>query len=311
MDVYFGINHEGALIEDYGHFRMVEGSDDSGEFHNDGTINVHAGATAITENAVLKNHATGVINVDGEKTNTGELKENIQNSGTIYVKNYGHVIVDGIVENEENGIIDVTEAAGEDTDANAAKDKQNGEKDANHFRYVVKASTKAEDLDKALKARISSNNYRTEGSNSIIVIFDCQAGQMTYFGDAKSNIQHVLVENGTLTLDKNTSFAYLENHSATHDHEDDLVPYNAFEVAGDAELIVANYATLTLGHCNDEEVEVYVEGKFKVNNHGALAVAAETAGVTVLGRGYLEFNQDTTGLAWVINGFEGSVKGDQ
>lgn len=310
LDVYFGINHEGALIEDYGHFRMVEGSDDSGEFHNDGTINVHAGATAITEDAVLKNHATGVINVDGEKSNTGELKENIQNSGTIYVKNYGHVIVDGIVEDEANGIIDVTEAAGEDTDANAAKDKQNGEVNANHFRYVVKASTKAEDLDKALKARISSNNYRAEGSNSIIVIFDCQAGQMTYFDNAKSNIQHVLVENGTLTLIKNTTFAYLENNKANHNHDNDLIPYNAFEVAGDAELIVANDATLTLGHCNNKEVEVYVEGKFKVNNHGALAVAEETAGVTVLGEGYLEFNQDTTGLAWDIDDFDGSVKGE-
>ena len=251
-----------------------------------------------------------MINVDGEKTNTGELKENIQNSGTIYVKNYGHVIVDGIVEDEANGIIDVTEAAGEDTDANAAKDKQNGEKDANHFRYVVKASTTAADLDKALKARISSNNYREEGSNSIIVIFDCQAGQMTYSGDAASYIQHVLVENGTLTLDKSTSFAVLENNSAAHDHDDDLVAYKAFEVASGAELIVANYATLTLSHCSNSMVKVYVDGKFKVNNHGALATTG-TGSVTVLGKGYLEFNQDTTDLAWVISEFEGSVKGDQ
>ena len=308
--VDFGTNHEGALIEDYGHFRIVEGSNISGKFNNDGTINVHAGATAITEDAVLKNHATGVISVDGEKGNTGELKENIQNSGTIYVKNYGHVIVDGIVEGEENGIIDVTEAAGEDTDANAAKDKQNGERNANHFRYVVKASTTAADLDKALKARISSNNYRGEGSNSIIVVFDCQAGQMTYSGDAASYIQHVLVENGTLTLDKSTSFAVLENNSAAHDHDDDLVAYKAFEVASGAELIVANYATLTLSHCSNSLVEVYVDGKFKVNNHGALATTG-TGSVTVLGNGYLEFNQDTTDLAWVISDFDGSVKGDQ
>ncbi|MGN0052440.1 MAG: hypothetical protein ACI378_00070 [Bacteroides sp.] len=309
--VYFGTNHKGALIEDYGHFRIVEGSNISGEFNNDGTINVHAGATAITEDAVLKNHATGVINVDGEKGNTGELKENIQNSGTIYVKNYGHVIVDGIVNSEKNGIIDVTEAAGEDTDANAAKDMQSGERNANHFRYVVKASTTAKDLDNALKARISSNNYREKGSNSIIVIFDCQAGQMTYSGDAASNIQHVLVENGTLTLDKSTLFAVLENNSAAHDHDDDLVAYKAFEVARGAELIVANYATLTLGHCDGKEVKVYVEGKFKVNNHGVLAVAKGTKAVTVHGNGYLEFNQDTTKLAWGISEFQGSKKGDQ
>ena len=310
--VYFGVNHEDALIEDYGHFRIVEGSNISGEFDNNGTINVHAGATAITEDAVLKNHAKGVINVDGEKGNTGELKENIQNSGIIYVKNYGHVIVDGIVEDEENGIIDVTEAAGEDTDANAAKDKQYGETAANHFRYVVKASTTAANLDKALRARISSNNYRTDNNNNaIIVIFDCQAGQMTYSGATASHIQHVVVKNGTLTLDKSTTFACLVNADTNHGHTNDLIPCDAFVVPTGAELIVANDATLTLGHCYKEQVvKVVVDGKFKVNNHGVLAVAEGTEGVTVLGEGYLEFNQDTTDLAWEIDDFDGSVKGE-
>lgn len=84
----------------------------------------------------MANQEAGVINVKGD------LMENIQNSGIIYVIGDGHVGVNGIVANSANGIIDIS-AANNGASSRVAKDMVTG-KAGNYFRYTVKQTIAAD-----------------------------------------------------------------------------------------------------------------------------------------------------------------------
>lgn len=238
------------------------------------TINItEEGALKVREKAYMYNFMGATINVEGN------LAQNIQNSGEIFVKNNGQVIVNGIVPQDEqlsddevegvsvggyNGIIDVTEANGQMNDAQKAMDYKQGN-EGNHFRYVVKESTDAVALKAALYARISSNNIN---DNFISVLFDAD-DTISYYGIMDKNIQilHVVVADGTTLKIEYvagttgvTEFQNLSNTCGTQ------VDYEAFEVEPTAKVILADKATLKL---NDNS-EAWVDGIFNANDHSKL-----------------------------------------
>lgn len=253
------------------------------------TINIAEGKTLRVRdeypegNAFLNNYKNAVINVEGN------LAQNIKNSGEIFVKTNGQVVVNGLVTEEYDaypkygigkvavGIIDVTAAAGVMNDAQKAMDYKQGN-EGNHFRYVVKETISATALKEALKARISSNNFL---KNFVVVVFDAEKA-MSYAGQlTEVLISHVLVADGT-TLElkasgtKKISFMNLSNVCGTQ------IPYKAFEVENGAKVILADNATLELGLKSVEDnkgvVKAYVNGEFNANDHSVLAGNVEVFG---------------------------------
>ena len=263
------------------------------------------GEVNVKDPAVMKNF--GIIVV------WGELMDNVQNSGLIAVKENGHVIVNGCVEGAAKGIIDVTEANADANNAQAAKDRQYGET-ANHFQYTVKDNTTAQLLEAALKTRISSNNYgrSTVTDNNPITILFAKAGEITYSGVDldKANVAHVVVVEGTtLNINNHARFITLKN-AEQGQHENDVVDRQAFEIETGATLIVGNDKTFRLNNAvSGQNVEVYVNGKLKANNHSKLEKI--DGRVLIFGTGVVEIDTDAANVKWEIsNDFTGEKYGE-
>lgn len=266
----------------------------------DATINIsEEGALKVREDAFMYNFKGATINVEGN------LAQNIMNSGEIFVKNNGQVIVNGIVPQDEqlsddevegvsvggyNGIIDVTEANGQMNDAQKAMDYKQGN-EGNHFRYVVKESTDAVALKAALYARISSNNIN---DNFISVLFDAD-DTISYYGIMDKNIQilHVVVADGTTLKIEYvagttgvTEFQNLSNTCGTQ------VGYEAFEVEPTAKVILADKATLKL----NDGAEAWINGIFNANDHSKLE-----GKVIVKGEGEFWISTKAANNAWTLD----------
>ena len=266
----------------------------------DATINIsEEGALKVREKAYMYNFKGATINVEGN------LAQNIQNSGEIFVKNDGQVIVNGIVPAEEtlsddeaesvsvggyNGIIDVTEANGQMNDAQKAMDYLQGN-EGNHFRYVVKESADAVALKAALYARISSNNIN---DNFISVLFDAD-NTISYYGIMDKNIKilHVVVADGTTLkieyVAETTGVTEFQNLSNTCGTQ---VDYEAFEVEPTAKVILADKATLKL----NDGAEAWINGIFNANDHSKLE-----GKVIVKGEGEFWISTKAANNAWTLD----------
>lgn len=269
----------------------------------DATINIsEEGALKVREDAFMYNFKGATINVEGN------LAQNIMNSGEIFVKNNGQVIVNGIVPQDEqlsddevegvsvggyNGIIDVTEANGQMNDAQKAMDYKQGN-EGNHFRYVVKESTDAVALKAALYARISSNNIN---DNFISVLFDAD-NTISYYGIMDKNIKilHVVVADGTTLKIEYvagttgvTEFQNLSNTCGTQ------VDYEAFEVEPTAKVILADKATLKL----NDGAEAWINGIFNANDHSKLE-----GNVIVKGTGEFWVSTKSANNTWTLDSTE-------
>lgn len=257
------------------------------------TINIAKDKTVkVKSTAELRNSKNAVINVEGN------LGDNIKNSGEVFVKGQGQFIANGIVSEYSNdvikfkdeftkGIIDVTDADGTENDAQKAMDQVAGES-GNAFRYVIKASTDAASLNKALYARISSKNVTT---NDIIIVFN--GGTMTYYGALTSGtaakVTNVLVNSGTtLTFTAKGSSQSVEFDDLKLDDATQVL-YKAVEVQKGAKLIVADYVTVKF----NSGIEFFANGEVNVNDHATL-----TEGVTVQGEG--KFWNSTANNDWTL-----------
>ena len=255
------------------------------ENSNEGTINVAADAKlSVKDGNTLANQEAGVINVKGD------LMENIQNSGIIYVIGDGHVGVNGIVANSANGIIDIS-AANNGASSRVAKDMVTG-KAGNYFRYTVK-QTIAADLKNTLAALISDNNY---GKNPVILVWN--ADSPATFGNTSNQglvnagkVERVIIER-ELTLIGTVTFNDLNNNCNAVGIKSDVIAYNkAFQITSKGKVIVDNAAKLVLNRGNDysyEFVTAWVDGTLKVNNTGALDSTTPEL-VKVFGAGRCEF----------------------
>ena len=282
------------------------------KLENNATLNVYDAlyvttAAANAENAVITIGETGEVIVKAAVMKNfgrifvwGELMDNVQNSGYIAVAENGHVIVNGCVEGMAKGVIDVTDANADANNAQAAKDRQYGET-ANHFQYTVKDNTTAQLLEAALKTRISSNNYgrSTVTDNNPITILFAKAGEITYSGIEldKANVAHVVVVEGTtLNINNHARFITLQNADQGQ-HENDVVARQAFEIETGATLIVGNDKTFRLNNAvSGQNVEVYVNGKLKANNHSKLE--KNDGRVLIFGTGVVEIDTDAANVKW-------------
>ena len=257
----------------------------TGENSNEGTINVAAGAKlSVKDDNTLANQEAGVINVEGD------LMENIQNSGIIYVIGDGHVGVNGVVADSAHGIIDIS-AANNGASSRVAKDVVTG-KAGNYFRYTVK-QTIAADLKNTLAALISDNNY---GKNPVILVWN--ADSPATFGNTSNQglvnagkVERVIIER-ELTLIGTVTFNDLNNNcNAVGIKSDVKVYYKAFQITSKGKVIVDNAAKLVLNRGSEYSniyVSAWVDGTLKVNNTGALD--STTPGlVKVFGAGRCEF----------------------
>lgn len=254
------------------------------ENSNEGTINVAADAKlSVKDDNTLANQEAGVINVKGD------LMENIQNSGIIYVIGDGHVGVNGIVANSANGIIDIS-ASNNGASSRVAKDMVTG-KAGNYFRYTVK-QTIAADLKNTLAALISDNNYK---NNPIILVWDNNSpatfGNSQNYGYVDVKVERAIIDR-ELTLIGTVTFNDLNNNCNAVGIKSDVNAYNkAFQITSKGKVIVDNAAKLVLNRGNDysyEFVTAWVDGTLKVNNTGALD--STTPGlVKVFGAGRCEF----------------------
>ena len=251
--------------------------------------------------AVFKNCKNAIINVDGN------LGDNVQNSGVIYVKAQGQLIANGIVETTNElsksagvvkGIIDVTAADGTENDAQKARDMvaggsqetNEGADKSNAFRYTIKKSTDAKELVAALKSRISSSNFL---NNEVIIEFDANS-KINYYGEfvkTKVQITHVLVKSGTELTFTATGDTKKVNFPFLHNTQDPATfpAYNAFEVASGAKLMVADKVTVEL-----PEIDFWANGEVNANDHSVLEGA-----VTIKGAG--KFWNSTANCAWTLD----------
>lgn len=257
----------------------------TGENSNEGTINVAAGAKlSVKDDNTLANQEAGVINVEGD------LMENIQNSGIIYVIGDGHVGVNGVVADSAHGIIDIS-AANNGASSRVAKDVVTG-KAGNYFRYTVK-QTIAADLKNTLAALISDNNY---GKNPVILVWN--ADSPATFGNTSNQglvnagkVERVIIER-ELTLIGTVTFNDLNNNCNAVGIKSDVKAFHkAFQITSKGKVIVDNAAKLVLNMGSEYSniyVSAWVDGTLKVNNTGALD--STTPGlVKVFGAGRCEF----------------------
>lgn len=256
-----------------------------------GTITVNATVYA-KEEGIVKNYTGAVINVNGK------LAEEVKNSGEIFVKGNGKVIVNGNLTQEVKGIIDVTEATGAETDAQKAMDYVTDEA-GNAFRYVVKESSNAADLKAALLARISSNNFTT---NDIIVLFDANKS-VKYYGkyvnDPIPNIAYVKVVKGTtLTFTADGKENAVNFPQLDAENSQTVPEYKPFEVENGATLIVADKVVVTI-----PAVDVWVNGVFNVNDHAVLKGNAYVKGNGVTISTTAESNRE-----WALGGTQWTGK---
>lgn len=271
----------------------------TGENSNEGTINVAAGAKlSVKDDNTLANQEAGVINVEGD------LMENIQNSGIIYVIGDGHVGVNGVVADSAHGIIDIS-AANNGASSRVAKDVVTG-KAGNYFRYTVK-QTIAADLKNTLAALISDNNY---GKNPVILVWN--ADSPATFGNTSNQglvnagkVERVIIER-ELTLIGTVTFNDLNNNcNAVGIKSDVKVYFKAFQITSKGKVIVDNAAKLVLNRGSEYSniyVSAWVDGTLKVNNTGALD--STTPGlVKVFGAGRCEFGAKPANYSkWIESG---------
>lgn len=251
---------------------------------NEGTINIAAGARVTAKVGEGKLANVGTINVEGD------LTEDIQNSGIINVIGDGHVGVNGIVDGEANGIIDISKANNA-ASSRVAKDMVTG-KTGNYFRYTVKEEIAA-DLKNVLKALISSNNI---GVNPVILVWDTDSpatfGSTTNQGLVNEGKVERVVINRELTLIGTVTFNDLNNNCNAVGIKSDVNAYNkAFQITSKGKVIVDNAAKLVLNRGIDYTygfVTAWVDGTLKVNNTGALD-SATPGKVKVFGAGRCEF----------------------
>lgn len=258
----------------------------------------------VKNSAVLKNCKSAIINVEGN------LGDNVQNSGVIYVKAQGQLIANGIVETTKKlsksagvvkGIIDVTAADGTENDAQKARDMvaggsqetNEGADKSNAFRYTIKKSTNAAELAADLKSRISSSNFL---DNEVIIEFDANS-KINYYGEFVKTlvkISHVLVKSGTQLTFTATGDTKKVNFPFLHNTQDPSTfpAYNAFEVASGAKLMVADNVKVTL-----PEIDFWANGEVNANDHSTLEGA-----VTIKGAG--KFWNSTANCAWTLDGTE-------
>ena len=256
-----------------------------------GTITVNATVYA-KEEGIVNNYTGAVINVNGK------LAEEVKNSGEIFVKGNGKVIVNGNLTREVKGIIDVTEATGAEADAQKAMDYVTDEA-GNAFRYVVKESSNAADLKAALLARISSNNFTT---NDIIVLFDAKKS-IKYYGkfvkDPIPNIAYVKVVKGTtLTFTADGKENAVNFPQLDAENSQTVPEYKPFEVENGATLIVADKVVVTI-----PAVDVWVNGIFNVNDHAVLQGAA-----LVKGNGVTISTTAASNREWALDGTDWTGK---
>ena len=301
----------------------IEGLDNSGTLNvnsavttingqNEGTITVAEGAEVnVTGDNQLVN--TGIIEV------SGHLFEQIANYAEIFVIGNGEVVVNGDL-NTENvaGIIDITQA-NDGINAHAAKDMAVQNKDQkNYFRYDVNDEETAEELDAALKARISDFNYTENGTGARIIVRWTNATTATEFvGVTKSNIHK-------LYINKNLDFVYDEDNAVTSftQLEDVCWAYGIYNgtkeyypavvIGENVKVQVANYQTLNFVEGNmygfqdnadglvDEEaltVQVNAGAELKVNNHATVGderVVLQGAGKVINATSTAKFNWENS-----------------
>lgn len=217
---------------------------------NKGTINIAEGAEMnVTGENTLVN--TGVINV------AGHLFDQIANYAEIFVIGNGEVVVNGDLNTVQSlgnvaGIIDITQA-NDGINAHAAKDMASANKNKkNYFRYDVNDEETAEELDAALKARISEFNYYAAENVEparIIVRWTNATTATEFVGETESNIQKLYIyKNLDFVYDEDnavTSFGQLEDvcwaygiYNGTNEY------YPAVVIAENVKVQVANYQTL-------------------------------------------------------------------
>lgn len=172
--------------------------------------------------------------------------------------------------------------------AGGSQETEEGADMSNAFRYVIKSSTDAASLNKALYARISSKNITT---NDIIIVFN--GGTMTYYGamisETAAKVTNVLVKFGTtLTFTAKGSSQSVEFDDLKLDDATQVL-YKAVEVQNGAKLIVADYVTVKF----NSGIEFFANGEVNVNDHATL-----TEGVTVLGVG--KFWNSTANNNWTL-----------
>lgn len=266
---------------------------------NEGTINVAAGAKlSVKDGNTLANQEAGVINVKGD------LMENIQNSGIIYVIGDGHVGVNGVVADSAHGIIDIS-AANNGASSRVAKDVVTG-KAGNYFRYTVK-QTIAADLKNTLAALISDNNY---GKNPVILVWN--ADSPATFGNTSNQglvnagkVERVIIER-ELTLIGTVTFNDLNNSCNAVGIKSDVKAFNkAFQITSKGKVIVDNAAKLVLNRGSEYSnsfVTAWVDGTLKVNNTGALDSTTPEL-VKVFGAGRCEFGAKPANYSkWIRSG---------
>ena len=253
---------------------------------NEGTITVAEGAEVnVTGKNQLVN--TGIIEV------SGHLFEQIANYAEIFVIGNGEVVVNGDLntEGELAGIIDITQA-NDGINAHAAKDMSRANKNKkNYFRYDVNDEETAEELDAALKARISDNNYADNGTGARIIVRWTNATTATEFvGETESNIQKLYInKNLDFVYDKDnavTSFTKLEDVCWAYGIYDGTKKfYPAVVIDENVKVQVASHQTLTftegnmysmqndadgLVEVNKLTVQVKAGAELKVNNHATV-----------------------------------------
>lgn len=233
---------------------------------NNGTIDIAEGAKFLAEASNMMQNF-GIINVEGQ------LAENIQNSGEIFVKNNGNVVVDGIVTGQAAGIIDVTEGSRTSV-AYAAKDKTQN----NYFRYTVNNETTAKEIVKSLKDLISENNW----TNRTILVWGANSAT-TISGEGLStdelNIDRVIIENDLVVVKGKTTNKFLlttldSNCAAVDCKNDTYKDKKSLYIKGS--LTVDNEAELVL----NEGATVFVEGLFKANNSAKVTTPVYVYGTT-------------------------------
>ena len=287
---------------------------------NEGTITVAEGAEVnVKGNNQLVN--TGIIEV------SGHLFEQIANYAEIFVIGNGEVVVNGDLNTETvAGIIDITQA-NDGINAHAAKDMAVQNKDSkNYFRYDVNDEETAEELDAALKARISDFNYTENGTGARIIVRWTNATSATEFvGVTKSNI-HKLYINKNLDfvydeVNNVTSFSQLEDVCWAYGIYNGTKQYYPAVVIGEnVKVQVENYQTLNFVEGNmygfqdnadglvDEKaltVQVNAGAELKVNNHATVGddrVVLQGAGKVINATSTAKFNWENS----VISPISGS-----
>ncbi|MBE6276362.1 MAG: hypothetical protein E7096_08505 [Bacteroides sp.] len=252
----YGLTNDGGIVNVNDNLTVTNALNNTNDEHQTvATINVAEGAVLKGGNGKINNNVNAVINV------TGHLYDNVYNSGLINVIENAIVIVEDCLNNEA-GIIDVTRA----NDSSESHTAKSGCTDM-YFRYTVAAETTAKDLEAALKARISNNNY---GINPVILIWGANSANTFYGYVDHANVVDVTIDN-KLTLTANTRF-------------DDVQKFTVNNF-----LTVDNNVVL-----NVKNAVVTVNGEIKACNHSSL----KGSGATYVGNGTIY--DSTATFEWAV-----------